>query len=53
MKTIILFACAAISCGAVFGGAEKPVELWPEGKMPSERSLPFFVLCWFTPSASR
>ena len=51
MKTIILFACAAISCGAVFGGAEKPVELWPEGKMPSPQKNQSYkpYLTWFTP----
>ena len=51
MKTIILFACAAISCGAVFGGAEKPEELWPEGKMPSPQKNQSYkpYLTWFTP----
>ena len=53
MKTsrTAVFVVAAAVCGALFGGAEAPVNLWPEGKMPSAQDnqprKPYLV--WHNP----
>ena len=51
MKHTTIFAFAAIVCGAIFAGSEKPVNIWPEGKMPSpqenQKYAPYLV--WHNP----
>lgn len=51
MKTRILAVCAVTFCTALFAASGKPVNLWPEGKMPSpqpnQKGAPFLV--WHTP----
>ena len=51
MKHTTIFAFAAIVCGAIFAGSETPVNIWPEGKMPSpqenQKYAPYLV--WHNP----
>ncbi len=51
MKNLLTVVCAAALCGTLLAASEKPVNIWPEGKMPSVQTNQTFApyLIWHTP----